>query len=170
MPGRGGSHLNQAVTQFKARAAEFCGLIERAGALGREELLVSLADKLPRLYAAGATLPNVAVSEDDHYEETFTRAEWTLLHESLKSVLGESDLYWTTPASDEEDREMLAGSLTDDLADIYRDLMSGLRQLERGVPESEVVWEWRFGLWTHWGNHAVEALRAVHAQLAQTLR
>lgn len=58
--------------------------------------------------------------------------------------------------------EVSLGSLADDLADIWRDLRAGLDALEGGSQWQDVAWEWRFGLQTHWGRHAVEALRALH--------
>ena len=41
--------------------------------------------------------------------------------------------------------------------------------LAEGAPEGDVVWEWRFGFYSHWGRHATEALRALHARLADRL-
>ena len=62
--------------------------------------------------------------------------------------------------------EPCIGSLSDDLADIYRDLVSGLRAYERG-DRAEAIWQWRFGLQHHWGGHATCAIRALHEWLTQ---
>jgi hypothetical protein len=57
------------------------------------------------------------------------------------------------------------GDLADDLADIYRDIKPGLRAWdteEEGYLD-EVVFDWKlphFG--SHWGIHAVGAMRALH--------
>ena len=65
-----------------------------------------------------------------------------------------------------DDPELLTGSLADDLTGVYLDLKSGLDQLRSGVPNRDVIWEWRFTFWSHWGEHAVNALRIIHARLA----
>jgi hypothetical protein len=64
-----------------------------------------------------------------------------------------------------DDREPVMGSLADDLADIYRDVVSGLRTYESGR-QSSAVWQWTFAFHTHWGAHAVGAMRALHWWLA----
>ena len=61
--------------------------------------------------------------------------------------------------------EPVVGSLTDDIADIYRDVIPGLREYELGR-RAQAVWEWGFGLRHHWGEHATGAIRALHCRLA----
>ncbi|WP_425463863.1 DUF5063 domain-containing protein [Nocardioides aurantiacus] len=43
------------------------------------------------------------------------------------------------------------------------DLRGGLQILASGAPMADVVWEWRFTFKSHWGVHAIEAIRALHA-------
>ena len=57
------------------------------------------------------------------------------------------------------------GSLADDIADIYGDVVSGLREYEAGR-RARAIWEWGFGLQHHWGEHATSAIRALHCWLA----
>jgi len=52
--------------------------------------------------------------------------------------------------------------VADDLADIWRDLRTGLNAMATESRWEDVGWEWRFGLQTHWGKHAVDALAALH--------
>ena len=59
----------------------------------------------------------------------------------------------------------VVGSLTDDITDIYRDVITGLREYESGR-RAQAVWEWGFGLRQHWGEHATGAIRALHCWLA----
>lgn len=61
--------------------------------------------------------------------------------------------------------EPVVGSLTDDIADVYRDVVTGLREYEAGR-RAQAVWEWGFGLRHHWGEHATSAIRALHCWLA----
>jgi hypothetical protein len=55
----------------------------------------------------------------------------------------------------------LAGSLSDDLLDVFRDVRRGLWLWDEGEAAA-AVWEWRFFFETLWGEHAVDALRALH--------
>lgn len=61
--------------------------------------------------------------------------------------------------------EPVVGSLIDDLCDIYRDVVTGLREYEAGR-RAQAVWEWSFLLQNHWGDHATSAIRALHCWLA----
>lgn len=61
--------------------------------------------------------------------------------------------------------ETVIGSLTDDISDIYRDLVTELRAYEAGR-RAQAIWEWGFGLKHHWGDHATGAIRALHCWLA----
>ena len=61
--------------------------------------------------------------------------------------------------------EPAIGSLADDIIDIYRDVVTGLRAYQNG-DEPNAIWEWGFGFRHHWGEHATGAIRALHAWLA----
>jgi hypothetical protein len=70
------------------------------------------------------------------------------------------DIYWEV-FDPYELAEPVAGSLSDDILDVYRDVLRGLRQWEGG-DYAAAVWGWRFSFESHWGDHAVDALRALH--------
>jgi hypothetical protein len=59
----------------------------------------------------------------------------------------------------------VTASLADDIADIYRDVVSGLRHYRAGHRD-EAVWQWTFTLQSHWGGHITGAIRALHCWLA----
>ncbi|MEI7768302.1 MAG: DUF5063 domain-containing protein [Phycisphaerae bacterium] len=61
--------------------------------------------------------------------------------------------------------EPVIGMLSDDIADIYRDVVTGLRAYHAGR-RAQAVWEWRFNFNVHWGKHATGAIRALHCWLA----
>lgn len=65
-----------------------------------------------------------------------------------------------------KNNEAIRGSLADDIADIYFDLKEGfgLRQKHQIQPEKS-IWCWRFGFYSHWGKHAMDALRTIHSIL-----
>ena len=62
--------------------------------------------------------------------------------------------------------EPVVGDVADDIADIYRDVATGLRLFDAG-DEAEALWEWGFLFRIHWGEHASSAIRVLHAYLAQ---
>jgi hypothetical protein len=62
--------------------------------------------------------------------------------------------------------EPVVGSIADDIADIYRDVVTGLR-LDQSGERPEAIWQWSFNFRHHWGEHATGAIRALHCWLAQ---
>ena len=58
--------------------------------------------------------------------------------------------------------EAVCADLVEDLSEIAADLQIGMREFEAGRT-GNAVFEWKFGLNSHWGNHVVDALRALHA-------
>ena len=59
------------------------------------------------------------------------------------------------------DDKLVGGMVFDDLNDIYRDLMEGVRAYELGAI-NEAVWVWKWGVDNHWGTHAVSLIKALH--------
>jgi hypothetical protein len=96
-------------------------------------------------------------------------AEFLLLYESLKIRLGDWDLYWLV-FDPTKDSEAIRGSLANDIADVYRDVKEGLdcQDLDLALL-SDAIWEWRIGFYSHWGRHAINALRTSHFLLENTL-
>lgn len=75
--------------------------------------------------------------------------------------------YWEVYAPNTETpEEPVAGSLTDDIQDIYDNVARGLELFDAGN-HSEALFEWGFGFRIHWGEHATGAVRALHAFLAE---
>jgi len=85
---------------------------------------------------------------------------WRKLYGSLKEKLGDADSYWMVFDA-KKDNEAIRGSLADDIVDIYRDLQEGLVLKNKACPQS-AIWEWRPLFDSHWGYHAMDALKAIH--------
>ena len=139
------------VARFVDIAEHYCGLIETPSADGdRAAFIRGVRSSLAELLAAGFALPDTEPSQLD-LPEGPTHAEWKSAFASAQLVMGEHpgelEAYLSVP---------------DDLADIWRDLRRGLDALASGSPWEDVAWEWRFGLQTHWGKHATDALSALH--------
>lgn len=72
------------------------------------------------------------------------------------------DFYFVTLAPFDAERmdDIGTASLDDDVLDIYRDVRDGLHHVDRGrFGTAEFTWKTLFD--SHWGGHAVNALRAL---------
>jgi hypothetical protein len=118
--------------------------------------------RLLELYRAAIDLPPAWSDELERRAdvERVDDAEWQKACEASRRIPLNyySDVFDPTePPSD----AAVVGSISDDLADIYRDTVTGLRAYRRG-DRAGAVWEWSFGLHSHWGAHATGAIRALH--------
>jgi hypothetical protein len=52
----------------------------------------------------------------------------------------------------------------------HADVTRGLRLWDLDVPREAAIWEWRFHFESHWGDHAIDALRALHRACARDAR
>lgn len=67
----------------------------------------------------------------------------------------------------DRDPEFGTGDLSDDLADIYRDLVGPLA-LYRTGDHASATWYWHWGFHNHWGEHATMAIHALHDHLTNS--
>jgi hypothetical protein len=180
---------SSSLDRFAALAAVYCEWIEDFQRHSPEVFLSSIQPVIAQLYAIGLILPPLPESDEEHPDEQemddavppwlaesagLPDADpdqvpvdaWWSLYASLSAFLGPRNSYREVvdpyePTSEQE----VTASLADDLADIYRDLLRGCRKWARGEC-SAAHWEWRFGLESHWGEHATGALRAIHCLAA----
>lgn len=135
---------------------EFCEWLESGdpittGSCLRHLLAVSLAATL---------LPHVEptdVAEPARVGDAEVHAVTGRLRQSLRA----HDFYWEVYDPFEESTPVV-GSLTDDVAGVYRDIRSALLELAAGR-ETNAVWDLRFGFDVHWGRHATDAIRGSSA-------
>ena len=155
------------VLRFVEAAQKFREIIDRENLNGKE-LIQALLPSLAELYAAGLGLESVDTGdlpENDSDAHRLSHDKWSSLFQKLSERLGSVASYWMLLDPLESDQgNLVAGDLGDDLADIYRDVMQGLGEWELGkeTPVNEVVWQWRFDLSSHWGYHALNALKTLH--------
>jgi|GEM_PF-1407815 len=85
---------------------------------------------------------------------------WEIFDPMYSEKDGEPSLGWTIT-----DREATQGWLVDDFADIYRDLKIELLKIDKiGTNEAveDALWQLKWGLTHHWGQHCINALRYFH--------
>lgn len=154
--------------KLKAQAERYCSLIEQVESMERETFVVEVTAALMAVLHAAMDLPDLSAT-DEFVDEGLSDEEWRARFDAIEARLGDWSAYATTLSPFEEDAtEVATPALADDLSDVWRDLKAGLLSLERGGDREDVLWEWRFGFYTHWGRHAVEALRVLHARLAES--
>lgn len=154
------------VERFAGAATDFEQWIVNGTDQGPDAARQALIQVL-RLYAYGLELPEAWSDDlaDGSDVEQLAEREWR------KAVAGcarlplnlYSDVF--NPA-EPTDVTPVTGSLADDLVDIYRDVVTGLRAYEGGNRPG-AVWAWSFGLHSHWGAHATAAIRALHWWLTE---
>ena len=155
------------VRKFMDVARSYCSAIDSHAESQLRAFLEQLELLLPQLVAGVLSLPDVqrfgpAPPEFDH------RKTWKPVCDCLAEYLGEQRRYWTVfdPTKPTKD-DPVVGDLADDLADVYCDLRRGLDAWEAADAASrlEIIWTWRFDYESHWGQHAVDALRAIYSHL-----
>jgi hypothetical protein len=156
--------MNDPISEFTVQARDYCALIEDGPAPNSWMFAQACLMQLLLLYQLALQLPHAGPDSDDllpriEYET------WNLVREKIAKRLAR-DYYWAVfEPLEQELPEAIAGSLSDDLADIWRDLKPGLDVIDAGTTTSpnDLAWEWRVSFETHWGAHAVGAIAALHA-------
>jgi hypothetical protein len=65
--------------------------------------------------------------------------------------------------------ESISGDIALDFEDIYYDLKTELEKMKIGTNEAveDALWQMKFSFTMHWGNHCIDALRAMHYSLQE---
>lgn len=144
---------NPDVVAFVAAARAYGAFIARAAALPLAARLGEAREHLLVLYRAGARLPDLEPPDDDVPRvEVPDPAPW--------SGFDRFEHYWEY-FDPYVEADQVVGSLSDDLLDVHRDVTCGLALWDNDLPLA-AIWEWRFHFEHHWGDHAIDALRALH--------
>lgn len=136
-----------AVSAFVTAARQYQRFIETAAQLPLEERVLEARRAVLALYVTGSELPSVNPTDGiaaNRWNRDDLRWEQFEQFELYKCADG-------------------MGSLSDDLLDIAGDVLPALELYELGGDAiDEAVWTWRFNFESHWGEHAVGALGALH--------
>ena len=156
---------------FRACAEAYVDLLDKGRTLGREDFLARALMQLSSLMERALLLPRE--TEEVRLLDEAGEDRQRLLATALEDYLGRTGLYWTLPATNDPVlasgtvSESEAGSLADDLAEIYGALEAGLAAAREGDMNVAVSsWAWSF--WSHWGEHAAEAMRALFYVVQQS--
>jgi hypothetical protein len=155
--------------EFLNVAQQFVTLLER-DKLNSTELYSSIHKLLVKLYQTGLNLEHVELrfSKEETESDFIPPESFEMMNRNLHSAFGSDGFYWKIfdPTSSSE-KEAMQGWLVDDLSDIYAELKEALHKIHViGTDESieDAFWHLKFGFNHHWGNHCVDAIRALHYQ------
>jgi len=167
--------VDEQIAAFSAEARRYCVAMEtdtpdNSWSFAQQCLILVL-----RLYERVLLLPN-REPETAHGLDRIGHEAWQAQRERIGQKLSR-DSYWCVFEPFEPEKpESIVGSISDDLADIWRDLKAGLTEIdsEKATLISDAVWHWRFSFETHWAHHAAGAIAALTAlcfgQFADTNR
>ena len=145
------------IESFYRISAEYCNYVTENEI--NHNSIPFLMELLMKLYISALNLPDLK-------PETIQISESTI-HENVCIRINKEipTTYWEifNPYIMEE---LVCGDLSDDLYDILSDLQCGIKEYEHGKI-GNAVFEWKFGLNNHWGNHVIDALRALHFIITQ---
>lgn len=150
------------IDQFVELVREYLALIDGLPGIAPREFLLDCAILLPQIYSLSHQLPDVELPDDDSSEEREEEVESPM--GKISNLLGDYDLY-SIVFDPITDADALKTTLSDDLSDIYADLKRGLIKYDIGDKQDRdvAIWEWKFHMQIHWGQHAVGVLRPIHS-------
>ncbi len=154
---------------FADVAARYCELIDRRSDMSAVEFIRSIHGVIPELLFRGSAIPEGLVPKlrlPDRSPSEYSQQFFALL-DPLVAFLGDIKLTWVPEAESPLDTPYTAGSLADDLADVYLDPMPGLKAPREpsGDVQLAAASHWRHRYESHWGRHALIAYQAVHLLL-----
>ena len=156
--------MDDPINAFTVHARSYCSLIEDGPSPNSWIFAHVCLTQVLRVYQAALRLPEVAPVSDDLLEGV-THEAWKAVQEKVARRLAR-DYYWAVfEPLDQEKPDPVIGSLSDDLADIWRDIGPGVAAIDHPEATSvnDVVWHWQASFETHWGQHAASAIAALHA-------
>ena len=146
------------VEEFVQTAREFCSFAEDDRQLEPRDIwkirqwLIQLVYHVPAVANAAHGCDHEGVSPDDLIYSRVSKRFGSLSFNLYRVVFD--------PHKIDDDDEPVMGMLSDDLADIYRDLSEGLSNFDQGHVD-DACSDWHLSYRSHWARHAVSALMAI---------
>ncbi|MCB0777200.1 MAG: DUF5063 domain-containing protein [Chitinophagaceae bacterium] len=159
--------LNKNSTNIFLNAAKnFITLLEIAE-IKKEEFYQRSHKALIELYAAGHNLEQVELKYSGPNSNFDNEKLFENKNAGYISQLDKDAFYSEVfdPIEDKEAESPVQGWLVDDFYSIYRDLKIELVKIDKiGTDQAieDALWQLKFGYYNHWGNHCINAMRALH--------
>ena len=156
-----------AVAQFAAEAARFRDWARDGTDTGEVAVRHALI-RIATLYLAALDLPpewSDELADAPEAQGISSDERWAIYH-GVAARLPFTDYARVFEPFTLPPEEPVVGSIGDDVADIYSDVVSGLIEYQAGRT-AHAVWEWVFQLRSHWGRHATDAMYALQIWLTE---
>lgn len=137
------------INSFYRLVTEFCNYFKENEITN--DAIDYLITSLMKLYIAALELPLIDPETDEVRD---TQKCSIKIDRKLKTTYWEVFDPW-------EEETPIRGNLYDDFSDIVKDLQRGIEEYDLGRI-GNAVFEWRFGVTNHWGDHTVNTIRALH--------
>ncbi len=154
------------IQNFINAAKEYISLIEEEESIiSNDNFCMRVQELLIELYKYGWQLPTIELDESKDSPDTDT--EIRDLSKSIGDRLGIGSYYWVQfdPTWTADPELPTLGCLIDDLSDIYKDIKSAYVLITHKPTKSSIesgLWDLHFSFHHHWGDHCINALRALH--------
>jgi hypothetical protein len=161
--------LNAGNEAYRDIVANYCRVLERDGETPAKALF-AIRNALIELYIASLKLPAVPDPTYDDLPDRISSEEYGRMKKKIGAYTREDHFWVCDHPFNSTPEKPLCVSLSDGLADIWRDLKRGLRALDEDEQRysAAVFWDWKFSFDTHWGDHAVDSIWGIHALLKTT--
>lgn len=155
----------ESLSEFVKQAEAYCELIQCCPNIDKAEFVRRCTRALASLYSAALCLPVDTIDEWPLLPSKYnvTQNLYRSVETVISSVLAEENTYWEV-YNPYEPSEVLTTTLSDDLSDIYGELLPGLALFKKNRTRTTrmAVTDWTSGFKNHWGDHLVDALRSLH--------
>jgi len=144
--------VDDTISSFATEARRYCSLIEGNEFPNSWSFAKTCLSHLLRLYVSALQSPEVEPETTDllpGVSHERGRRQGNMIAQKLAR-----DYYWEVFEPLEEAKpEPVVGSLSDGLADIWRDLIPAVTEIDEANPASiiEAPWHWRTSFETQWG-------------------
>ncbi len=155
-----------AITEFIESVNDYCTLVENADNFTKKDFIEKSLRLFPLLYMMAGNLPELEPATGETNERIVTEADWEHIDQLVKEKLGEHNEYLEVFREEmQESEQPIVASLAEDYADIYQDLKDFISIYGMGNEEMmiDALWECKNNFKHLWGQHLLNALRALHA-------
>ena len=155
------------VVEFAASANEYCKYLESTQDINGIEILKVMQRLLPFIYLRASLLPLLEPELEETNEKTVTEFDWTRMHDSLLSKMGNNDPFPVIVSAGDPSDGLYTGSIAENLTDIYQDLKDFIVSYKSGKEEvmNDAVWEVLMNFEEFWGKKLLNVLLAIHSVL-----
>lgn len=152
------------VLAFARDARAFCDFIDRLIDQRPPRCYTDLLRLLSNLADTGFDLPFAMPDREVAKTTDGTMDMYARVGRAIANAISPEKASLIEHHAEDNDELTRVVMLYDDLRDIYRDLIEGLRLFDEDTTDAraEAVWQWRFGYESHWGRHLMRALSTVH--------